>query len=128
MPGVTAGTLDSTCVENDIPCFIAEMGRGRARTLMRIDSYRAEKVDEKSQGRVAGNARSTRRCSFEGWSVCTRYKLLEVLEELSPEKDMYVIQVCDNPMVSTGEKCLVMGFIRYAVNEQITRTELSLGQ
>ena len=49
--------------------------------------------------------------------VCARViNFWEVLEELRAEEDMYVTQVRENPVVSSGEKILSMGFDWYTVN------------
>jgi predicted deacylase len=142
MPGVTAGTLDSICVKQGIPCFMAEMGRGGRwevpivaiaqkgiYNVMRFLGI-AEGEPEIPGEQIVIPERKYLRNSRGGFleilvqpgdvvrkgEVCARViNFWEVLEELKSEKDMYVIQVRENPVVSTGEKCLVMGFDWYTL-------------
>jgi predicted deacylase len=142
LPGVAGGTLDSTCLKHGIPCFMAEVGRG-GRWEVPIVAIAQKGIynvmrflgiskgePEVSSDQIVIPRRKYLRNSRGGLvevlvrpgdviqkgKVCARVmSFWEVLEELEAEEDMYVISVRENPVVSTGERILVMGFDWYGV-------------
>lgn len=136
LPGVTGGTLDSTCVRDGIPCFMAEMGRGGRweipiaeiakkgiyNTMRFLEMLEGEPQMPEEQIVIPRRKylRNTRGGLLEvlvqpgdiiqKGKVCARViNFWETVEELKPEEDTYVISVRENPVVSTGERILSMG-------------------
>jgi uncharacterized protein len=141
MPGVTGGTLDSVCMRNGILAFMAEMGVGGRRevknvaiaqkgiyNVMRFLGIR-ERVPEAGAEQIVIPRRKFLR-NLRGGLVemlvrpgdivkkgdiyARVINMWEVLEEMKAEEDMFMIGVCANPVVSSGDRIGFAGFDWYS--------------
>ena len=143
LPGITAGTLDSTCVKHGIPTFMAEMAIGGGRwevpvvAIAQKGIYNVMRFLGMSEGEpeVPGDQIVIPRRKYlrnskgglaemlirpgdvvrKGEVFARVINFWEVLEELRAEEDMYAINVRANPVVSSGERIASAGFDWYTV-------------
>ena len=142
MPGVTAGTLDSTCVKHGIPTFMGETGKGgrwevSSVAIAQKGIYNVMRFLGMSEGepevpdeQIVIPRRKYLRSNKGGvvevlvrpgdvvrkGEICARViNFWEVLEELRAEEDIYTITVRANPVVASGDRIASAGLDWYAV-------------
>ncbi|MGL5513805.1 MAG: M14 family metallopeptidase [Sporomusa sp.] len=141
LPGTTSGSIDILCMQNNIPCFMAEMGAGgrwdeniieitlaginNAMTHIGLLKGEFKKPDKQliitgrrflrsNRGGLVRMAVAPGQFVKQGEKLASIYDFWEEREQLVADKNMFVIATRFEPVVSTGDR---MGFVGYEWHE-----------
>jgi predicted deacylase len=136
LPGTTSGSIDITCMKNNIPCFMAELGGGgrwdeeiiniARQGIINVMTY-LELLDGKPQypsKQLLISNRCFLRCNHGGLArmavepgnfikkgdlLATIYNFWEEVDHLYAQRDHFIIGACFQPVVSTGDRIAFVG-------------------
>lgn len=143
LPGTTSGSIDITCMKNNIPCFMAEMGGGGRwdERVIQIILAGIENVMnylglfkgayKKPEKQIIITKRRFLRCNRgglvrmdvepgqvvkQGEKLASIFDFWDEREQLIADKDMFMIATRFEPVVSTGDRMGFVGFEWHEVN------------
>lgn len=143
LPGATSGALDILCLQNNIPCFMAEMGgggrweeeaintayQGIKNVMVYLGMLKGEyqkpgrQLIITSRGFLRSNRGGLVRMAVipgtvvsAGGLLATVYNFWEELEELKAKQDLFVIGTRFEPVVSSGDRLAFVGYEWYEMD------------
>jgi hypothetical protein len=141
LPGTTSGAIDIVCMQNNIPCFMAEMGAGGRwdepvidtayagiKNVMRFLGLLREPLIKparqliitgrrflrSNRGGLVRMAVSPGQFVKKGEELASIVNFWETLEKLVADRDLFMIATRFEPVVSTGDR---MGFVGHQWHE-----------